>query len=475
VVREFDAQGNPVEPSQLLGPLASGQVAVQVNADGTYDVSWESYLGPQQRTFAEQSAPLPFAMQSSVVLTASGGWTSAAVLANDALAIVGSQDGGYGSHVGAERTYDASGHETASASLMGYAAPGQTLTPEIVSLGQGGFYEVAYPGSTDYEIYNGADQRVFVHNAWSNANGQFTALANGGYLVTDFPDHVMGLYDSQGNNTAWIGLPGSAPEDIVARADGGFDFIYANQILGYDAQGRQDLDTTPGVAMSSFATAATALTGDVIGQVWLSADGGQDGLPTSIRFQVHGPGYPGARAMQVAQDLDPWHTTFALQAHADGSAAILWSASGGVFAAEFNGSVGPASQALAGDLSTTVAIQLPDDMVGFAWLQNGDVWAEIFNPSTGTGHSADLGASNGDFSGLHALATASGGMAVSWHGSNGVLGAELSATGQASAAMTLPGDFLGIDNLGHAVTLHDQGGTPVLQTYAASDGLFWVS
>jgi hypothetical protein len=476
MVREFDSQGQAVEAAQALGQVVKGGYSVQVGADGGYTVSWQSALGPQQRTFAEQSAPLPFTLQSSVVLSGSAGWTSGAVLANHAIAIVAAQDGGYGSHVGAEQTYDGSGHEIASAALRGYAAPGQTLTPEITSLGQGGYYQVNYAGSTDYEIYNGANQQVFVHNAWSNANGQFTALANGGYLVTDFPDHVMGLFDSANHNVGWYGLSGSAPNSIVARADGGFDFVFADHILGYNAQGQQDLDTAPGVAMSQFASATAALGGDAIGQVWLSTDGGQYGLATSIRFQLHAPGYPGARAMQVAQDLDPWHTSFALQAHADGSAAILWSAGGGVFAAEFNGSVGPANQALAGDLSTTVAIQLPNDTIGFAWFQNGDAWAEIFDPTTGVGHNADLGAaSSTDLSTLHALATASGGMAVSWHGASGVLGAELGPSDQASAAMSLPGDFLGVDAMGHAVTLHDQGGTPVLQTYAAHDGLFWAA
>jgi hypothetical protein len=65
-------------------------------------------------------------------------------------------------------------------------------------------------------------------------------------------------------------------------------------------------------------------------------------------------------------------------------------------------------------------------------------------------------------------------MTVSWHGASGVLGAELGPSGQASAAMILPGDFLGVDSAGYAVTLHDQGGAPVLQTYAANDGLFWM-
>ena len=49
------------------------------------------------------------------------------------------------------------------------------------------------------------------------------------------------------------------------------------------------------------------------------------------------------------------------------------------------------------------------------------------------------------------LATASGGMAVSWHGTSGVLGAILGASGQASAAMSLPGDLFGVDSMGHAL------------------------
>jgi hypothetical protein len=475
MVREFDSRGQPVEAAQALGQVAKGGYSLQVEADGLYTASWQSPLGPQQRAFMEQSAPLPFTLQSSMVLTASAGWTSGAVLANHAIAIVAAQDGGYGSHVGAEQTYDGSGHETASTALRGYAPPGQPLTPEVTSLGEGGYYQVNYAGSTDYEIYNAADQQVFVHNVWSNANGHFTALANGGYVVTDFPGQVMGLFDSANHNVGWFGLSGSTPESIVARADGGFDFVYSDHVLGYNAQGTLDVNSHLGFPPSQFASAAAALGGGVIGEVWLSPFEGQNGLATSIFFERIQSG-PELRAIPVAQDLDPWHTSFALQAHADGSAAILWSAGGGVFAAEYaNGAVGPSNQALAGALSTTVAIQLPDDMIGFAWFQNGDAWAEIFDPTTGVGHSADLGAASSlDISSLHALATASGGMAVSWHGASGVLGATLDGSGHASAAMNLPGDFLGVDAMGHAVTLHDQGGTPVLQTYAANDGLFWA-
>ena len=48
--------------------------------------------------------------------------------------------------------------------------------------------------------------------------------------------------------------------------------------------------------------------------------------------------------------------------------------------------------------------------------------------------------------------------------------------GQVGPTAGLPGDFLGVDAWGHAVTLHDAGGEPQLQTYALNDnGLFWAA
>jgi hypothetical protein len=131
---------------------------------------------------------------------------------------------------------------------------------------------------------------------------------------------------------------------------------------------------------------------------------------------------------------------------------------------------------MAGDLSTAKVVQTAADHTGMAWLQGGDVWAQVFDAATGQVVHADLGASDGDLSSVHALGTAAGGVAVSWHQAGGaVVGAVLEAAGDASAPIGLPGDFIGVDAAGHAVTLHDQGGTPVMQTYALSSGSFWMS
>jgi hypothetical protein len=120
-------------------------------------------------------------------------------------------------------------------------------------------------------------------------------------------------------------------------------------------------------------------------------------------------------------------------------------------------------------------IQVPGDEVGMAWLQNGDAWAQIFNPATGAVERADLGPSaSSDIGTVHILATASGGVAVSWHTASGVEAEVISVSGQVSNPVSLPGDLLGVDANGHAVTLQDVHGTPVLQAYALTDGLFWT-
>lgn len=475
VTREFNAVGQPVGAPQTLGVVTAGQPSVQVEANGQYVVSWSSPSGPQHETFTDGPGLPPFIAQSPATLSSAAGWTSAAVLSNGQLAVVSAQPDGYGSQAAVEHAYDGVGMGINSTALLGYAPAGEPLTPEIASLGVGGFYEVSYADSTNDEIYNGSDQLVFAHNAYTNPNGQFTALQTGGYVVTDFPDQVMGLYDIYGINIGWFGLQGPAPNSIVAGTDGGFDFVFSGHVQGYDAVGQQIYDDALGARASAFATATAALAGPALAEVWLSPDGGQDGLATSIRFETFGPlGESGA--LQVAQDLDPWGTTFQLQAHADGSAAILWSQGGGVFGAEYaNGAIGPAYAAFAGDLSTTKAIEATGDKVGLAWVQNGDVWAEIFDPSTGAVQRADLGVSDGDLANVHMLATTTGDIAVSWREASGaVVGSLLGATGQVTGPTPLAGDFLGVNGAGEAVTLHDVGGTPVLQTYALNDGLFWA-
>ena len=482
VIREFDASGAPVEATQDLGIVGAGTPGVQVSADGHYVVSWVSSMGTLQQTFLESAPPLAAAATPGLtapepmILTASAGWTGAAVLSNHALAVVAAQNGGYGSHMAGVQVYDASGDLTGQTSGIGYGAMGAAFTPQIAALSVGGFYAVSFAGSSDYAIFNAANQQVFTHNAYTSPNGAFIPLASGGYVVADFPDQVMGVFDSAGANTGWLGLSGlAAPTAIASLTDGGFAFGYTDSVIAFDSAGQMEFSAALGAHKAEgFASQMTALAGGKVGEVWLSPDSGQFGLPTTIVFQAF-DGHIDSGALVLGQDLDPWHTSFAIQAHADGSAAILWSEGGGIFGAEYGAGSSGAHAAMAGDLSTTLAIQLADHRVGLVSLQGGDVWAEVFDPVTGAANRADLGAATGDLSTVHALATADGGLAVSWHGAGGVLGTQMDAYGVVGTAASLPGDFLGVDAQGHAITLHDVGGQPVLQSYALSDGgLFWA-
>jgi len=481
VIREFDASGAPTEASLGLGMVIAGTPGVQVSADGHYTVSWIAPMGVQHQTFLEAAPPLGgsdpgLVAQQPHTLAASAGWTGAAVLSNHALAVVAAQDGGYGSHMAGVQLYDAAGGLTGSVSGIGYGAAGQGFTPTITALAAGGFYEVSFAGSSDYAIFNAANQQVFSHNIYTSPDAAFIPLAGGGYVTADFPDQVMGVFDSAGANLGWIGLQGlGQPQSTVSLADGGFAFGYAGSVVAFDAAGRTEFSDLLGAHKADgFASQTAALAGGGVGEVWLSTDSGQMGLPTTIVYQTFGA-QGASGALMLGQDLDPWHTTFAVQAHADGSAAILWSEGGGIFGAEAGAGSSGAHAAVAGDLNSTIAIQLADDRVGLVYLQGGDVWAEVFDPASGAASRSDLGATTGDLSTVHALATADGGVAVSWHGSQGVLGTEMNAFGAVGGIVGLPGDFLGVDGQGHAVTLHDAGGAPVLQTYALNDGgLFWM-
>jgi len=325
-------------------------------------------------------------------------------------------------------------------------------------------------------------QAVFFHNQYTSQTAAFAPLANSGYVTTDGSSNVFGLFDANNANIGWLSLPSDAPGTPTVNAldSGGFVFTYAgtSHFDLYDASGgllaHGDLSATG----SQFATGFASLAGNGDGflQAWLSPDGSTyNGVATSLDIQAMGPAGAITPVMTLTQDLDPWHTQFKLQAHADGSVGILWSEGGAVFGAEYaNGALGPVQSAgvLGGDLAHTVAVELPGDKEGFAWDQNGHAWAEIFDPATGEVLRADLGtASNDD---IHAVATAQGGLAVSWH-QNAYTGAVLDASGQVGALTSLYGQFLGVDAAGEAVTLHENGvGTPVLQTYTLNDGAFWV-
>jgi hypothetical protein len=481
VIRAFDASGNPVENSTDLGGIVSGAPNVQVTTDGHYTVSWSSFLGPQQQTFLESAPPLAgvstaLAVAMTATLGGSAGWTGAAVLSTGALAVASAQDGGWGSHTGAVQVYDASGALTASVTGVGYGAAGAAFAPQVTALAAGGLYEVSFPGSTDYDVYTASGALAWSHNAYTSPNVGVIPLAGGGYALTDFADGYMGLFDQWGNNTAWVSLAGyGSPSQIASLTDGGFALGYSHSVVAFDASGQVEFTGQLGATGSAFASQLTALANGQVGEVWLSPDGGQNGLPTTVVFQAFGGHGPGG-ALVLGQDLDPWHTTFAVQAHADGSAAVLWSQGGAIFGAEAGAGSSGAHAAMVGDLSSALAVQLPYDTVGLVQLQGGDVVAEIFDPASGRTVRADLGATAGDLSTVHALATAGGGLAVSWHTGAGVKGEVLDPWGGVGPATSLPGDFLGVNATGQAITLHDAGGQPVLQTYALNEnGLFWAA
>ncbi|HEY4031278.1 MAG TPA: hypothetical protein VGM25_13090 [Caulobacteraceae bacterium] len=482
VVREFGADGNPVSDSTDLGGVVSGSPAVQVTTDGHYTVSWNGFMGPQQQTFLESAPTLAgdqtnLAVAVDPALSASSGWSGAAVLSNHTLAVVGVQDGGWGSHTAGVQLYDATGALTGSVSGIGYAGAGEAFTPQITALDAGGLYEVSFPGSTDYDVYTATGQLAWAHNAYTSPNVGVIGLAGGGYALTDFPDQYMGLFDAAGNNTAWVSLAGyGAPTRSASLSDGGLALGFDHSVTAFDAAGQVEFSSPLGATASDFASQMTAMANGQVGEVWLSPDGGQYGLATTVVFQAFGAkGASGA--MVLGQDLDPWHTTFSLQAHADGSVAILWSQGGAIFGAEYGAGSSGAHAAMTGDLASTLMVQLAYDTVGLVQLQGGDVMAEVFDPASGRVARADLGAATGDLSTVHALATAAGGLAVSWHdASGGAVGAVMDPWGGVGPVTNLPGDFLGVDGQGHAVTLHDSGGQPVLQTYALNDnGLFWAA
>ncbi len=411
-------------------------------------------------------------------LARSAGWSDAAVLSSHALTIVGTAPGGYGSLVAAEQTY-VDGQLVGTTTPRGYASAGETLQPTVDAL-PGDFYKIGYVGSSDYEIYGAAGQLAFVHNAYASPSAAFTPLTDGGYVLTDSSSNVFGLFDPVGANIGWLAMPAnlSGGSTVTGLDNGGLVFT--------DAQGDYALFGPAGQAGafgqldatgSGFARSVAPTTDGGFAEVWLSPDGGQFGLATTIAVQtVDGAGRATSAALPVAQDLDPWHSQFQLQTHQDGSVAVLWSQGGGVFGAEFAaGAVGPAYGAVTGDLSQIQTTPLPDNQVGLAYEQGGEVWTEIFDPATGSVHRSDLGAVTGDISTVHILPTASGGVAVSWRDTHGVEGAVMSADGSVGAPVALPGDLLGIDPHGHAVTLQDSAGPPLLQTFAlAGGGLFWV-
>jgi hypothetical protein len=500
-LQEYGPTGTP-GPIELIGTTAdTNSPLIDVLANGQYVVGWTSAGGPETATFTEQgpslgqlnvqppTGPEQFAAAGQPVsLAGAAGVASSALLSNGDIVLTSVAANG---QTGSAEIFNASGQLLDSTMLQAFAGAGQTLDPQLQAL-TGGFFEVSYPGSTDYEIYNSSDQLVFSHNAFSPAGQSFTALADGAYVVVTPGANTIGFVDSAGN-TNWLSLPdpalgtptvnslqdvsglpagvailtyaGSTEYDLLIEKSGGGGAVFQQGQLG----------ATVSDFATAFASSALGAPAPFFAFGWLSPDGGQDGLPTALDVQIANvePSNP----ITVAQDLDPWHTQIALQTHVDDTVAALWSEGGAIWGAEVtvNGSSGPFAAGIAGALSDVVAIQVLNDEVGFAYVANGQAWAEIFNPATGAIERADLGAAGGDVSTIHAVATATGGLAVSWHNDGQVLASVLSAAGQASLPFATGGDLLGVDASGHAVAVSGEPASATLQTYGLNDGLFWMA
>lgn len=458
-----------ITPDQNFHPVTSTLVYTEQGAAlGTVDTS------PSQAQPTGES----LVAGTPVSLSASAGWQSAAILSDHVLAVAGAADGGYGSSRAVMQTYDPSGAETGSQTLMGYAGPHGYL-PVTISALDGGFYKVLYQGS--YEIDNANGQQVFVQNQWTAPGAAFHALSSGGYITTNSNNNVFGLFDTHAQNIGWETLPSwtsSWAYQITGLANGGFVIWGGNHDSFYAANGALLSDAAlPGFGDNGYGSAIATASG--FDRVWLGQDGAHGTLGTELTFQAFDQtGAAASGPIAFAQDLDPWHTAYQLEANQDGSTTILWSQGGGVFGAEYaNGTVGPAFAAYAGDLGSSVVTQLSDNHIGFAYLQNGQLEAELFDPTTGTASRVDLGAVSGDLSRVHVLATSNGGMAISWHlPSGGVEGAILQADGLLSGQTILPGDLLGVNASGEAVTLHYTGPSspPVMQTFTLNDASFWL-
>jgi len=504
---QFGDDGHQGDSDHLLGAgSADDHTSIQALPDGRFIIHWTSPDGPMttvgygyKPALGMTGPPTPGyvppaigPVNAPIALEESSGWTAASFGSFSDLVVVSARDGGYGSHVGVAEIYNASGlnfsgQPQSTISLLGYAPAGQTLQINVAPVADGGthagFFEVTYAGSTDYEIYNYSGQLVLAHNAYTSQTAAITPLQGGGYVLTDPASNVFGLFDSQNHNLGWLSLPADAAGAPVVHAlnSSGFAFTYAGSTHFdlFDSHGQQTAQGDLGAAASAFATGFArdnfaspffpAQFGFV--EAWLSPDGGQQGLPTSLDIQAfNADGQARGPVITLIQDLDPWHTSIDLMPAFNG-VNVLWSEGGGVFGARYNNNDGTMSDihaAVAGDLSQMDVVTLTGGEVGLIWLQSGDVWAEIFDPSTGAVSRADLGAATGDLSTVHALGVTEGsatGMAVSWHAASGVEAAVLHSSGQASAPVAIAGDLIGIDQGAHALAVFDQGGSAMLQQY----------
>lgn len=502
---EFTASGAAVGMAASLGTIAAGATPViDALSDGGYVVSWTGGGGAEHTVLTESGQPLGaveppptfssadqiLPVHAPLTLTGSPDWTSALVTSQGELIVTNTTPNSDGTgQVGQEELYYLGqanyGQSVITLPLNESTSGDQTLGPKLTAL-PGGFMEVSYSGTSDWQIENSAGQAVFTHNAWTAPTLSFTPLLAGDYIVENAGYPVFGLVQADGT-TSWISQPADIPAGQTPVFDalqgGGFAVTSSGSTAFdlYDGAGHAIGQAVLGASVSTFATAFAAASAQSsaagFAAAWLSADGGQGGAPTSLDVQTFdAAGHATSVVLTLTQDLDPWHTQLQLQAHGDGSYAALWSQGGAIYGAEItNGTAGPAhSTGIPAALSEVVAIQMPGDEVGFAFLAYGHAYAEIFNPATGARVLTDLGAADGDLSTVHALATADGALAVSWHEGGSVLATLLSPSGVTSTPVSIGGDFVGVDQSGHAIVLSDNGhGVPVLQDYTTLGGLFW--
>jgi beta-glucanase (GH16 family) len=418
------------------------------------------------------------AADGATTLSATPNWTSAAVLSTGQVVMTAAQNDGWGSHVGVAALYNAAtGVEAAGVGLNGYTPAGAAMSPQITVL-SGGYWEVSYTGvgaPVGFEVYNASGQVAFIDNQYTAGTPTFAPLDTGGSVISDPAWGRFAVTSANGQinwfSEAKVNGQLAAPSQIQALSNGGFVFDYtgSTQLDVFSVTGAQVATAHLGAAASAFAMATAELPGGGFAAAWLStpADGSFNEKLTFETFDSSGNAV--TAAVSVATDADPWHTQMkVLPTGQPSEALLLWSQGGAIWTALANGtSIGAAKALGAGALDTFTETSLSDGKVVLTWVQKdagvSDVWAEVLDPATMTLTQHLLGAGDGD---AHVVATANGGFAVSWQNGAAIEGVGYHGDGAYGQAITVSGDFLGLDSSGHVVALgHATSGAATLQHY----------
>jgi beta-glucanase (GH16 family) len=449
----------------------------------TMQVNWirayQSLSAAQAAGAVDTPAPTTLQAQgSAITLSGSAGWTSAAMLSNGEVVLGEPQSTG----VGAGLIYDGvTGSEVGSpVQLYAWTGGGTNVATQVSSLGDG-YWKVSYAGvgaPTDWEIYDGAGDRVLVDNVFTAGAPVFSPLDGGGFVLANSANSVF--YESASGAAAWlsdavVGGQVTAPTSIQPLTSGGFVFEYAGstQLDVYNGAGAHVATAQLGAAVSDWATVtgSAALPSGQLAEAWLSppADGSANMELTVQIFNADGSA--ATKAAAVALDADPWHSQIQVMATGQADQAVmLWSQGGAVWGAFDDAGTVSAPRTLGvGSLSGMTETALSDGNVALAWTQtdNGvqDVWAEVLNTSTMTVSQHLMGAGSSQ---IHLVSTGNGGFAASWHD-----GAAIEAMGYAAGvwtqAMGVSGDFVGVDLSGDVVAIGPAGsGGAMLQHYQLS-------